>query len=167
MRLKTVGTTLFVVLTLAACSSAPPPAVPVHASDTYMERLTGSWSGSYWSADTGRRGQITFELEQSEEVAHGGVIMIPADARQLTPAWESHEVAVSPQPLHIEIVRAEDNQLTGTLEPYRDPECDCMLSTSFIGTIRNDSIEGSFVALGGPGHQKQTGRWKVDRKPPS
>ena len=156
-----------VVLALSACASSPPPQIPVHASEVYMERLAGTWSGSYWSADTGRRGRISFELEVAEGIAHGEVIMIPASGRDLSPAyedWQVHDRPATPTPLHIEIVRAADNQVSGTLEPYRDPDCDCLLATSFIGTLRDGVIEGSFVSLGGPGHRKQAGSWRVERR---
>ena len=161
--------TLLIALlaTMSACTQAPPPEVPVHASEVYMDRLAGDWSGSYWSGDTGRRGRITFDLSVAEGVAHGEVLMVPATGRQLAPAykdWESHDKSAAPTPLHIEIVRAADNQVTGTLEPYRDPDCDCLLSTSFTGTIRGDVIEGNYVSLGGPGHVRQVGNWRVERR---
>ena len=164
MRLNDRLAVLVTVLLLTGCSSAPAPEIAVHASERYLEKLAGSWSGNYWSATTGRRGRITFELEQSDGAAHGEVIMIPANRQQFEPAYEAHDLRASPRPLHIEIIRAKDNQVTGTLEPYRDPDCDCLLSTSFIGTIRGDEIEGEFVSLGGPGHIKQTGRWKIERQ---
>ena len=153
-----------VAVSFTACSSTPPPEVAVHASDVYMERLAGKWVGTYWSGSSGRSGRITFDLALDEGVAHGEVLMIPAAERETAPDYQRHDLSRSAKPLHIEIIKAADNQVTGTLEPYRDPDCDCMLSTSFVGTIRDDVIEGEFFSIGGPGHLTHTGRWEVERQ---
>jgi hypothetical protein len=50
------------------------------------------------------------------------------------------------------------------MEPYRDPACDCLLSTTFTGRRRGDVIEGTFVANPGPKHPVQTGTWSVSRQ---
>jgi hypothetical protein len=129
-----------------------------------MEALAGRWSGNYWGGPDGRSGVITFELVEGEGHAHGEVIMIPEDRRQFIPAYEPSRLLPSPQPLRVEFIRAADGQMTGTLEPYRDPGCECLLSTSFTGSIHDDVLEGSFVTVGGPGHLKEIGRWKAERR---
>ena len=152
------------LLLALACTSTPPPQVAVHASDTYMERLAGKWVGNYWSGSSGRSGRITFELTSEEGIAHGEVLMVPATKREDHPDAEPHDRSYAATPLHIELVKAADNRVTGTLEPYRDPDCDCMLSTSFFGTLRGDVIEGEFLSLGGPGHVTHTGGWRVEKQ---
>ena len=90
------GVLLLAALGLVACTTTPPPEIPLHASERYVERLAGQWVGSYWSAATGRRGRITFQLELDEGIAHGEVIMIPASADQYEPAYEPHDRRPSP-----------------------------------------------------------------------
>ena len=152
-----------IALVLLSCSATPPPEIPLNASESAMEGLAGTWSGNYWSGPQGRSGLITFKLEEGEGHAHGEVIMIPADRREFSPAYEPSQLLPSPQALRVEFIRAADGQLTGTLEPYRDPGCECLLSTSFTGSIHEEVLEGSFVTVGGPGHFKEMGRWKVER----
>lgn len=152
-----------VAVVLFSCSVTPPPEIPLNASESAMEALAGRWSGNYWGGPDGRSGSITFELTEGEGHAHGEVVMIPGDLRQFLPAYEPPQLLPSPQPLRVEFIRAADGQMTGTLEPYRDPGCECVLSTSFMGSIHEEVIEGSFVTVGGAGHLKEIGRWKVER----
>jgi hypothetical protein len=148
---------------LLSCTAIPPPEIPFNASESAMESLAGRWSGNYWGGPQGRSGLITFELEEGDGHAHGEVIMLPEDRREFSPAYRPTQLLPSPQPLRVEFIRAADGQMTGTLEPYRDPGCECLLSTSFMGSIHEEVIEGSFVTVGGPGHLKDMGNWKVER----
>lgn len=53
--------------------------------------------------------------------------------------------------------------ISGTLEPYRDPDCDCEASTTFSGVIHDGMIEGNFVTAS-RGARGTLGHWKVVRK---
>jgi hypothetical protein len=64
--------------------------------------------------------------------------------------------------LRISFVRVAEGQVTGVLEPYVAPDCQCRVTTSFTGTVKGDTIEGTF-ATRGPEGLEQTGRWKVSR----
>lgn len=55
------------------------------------------------------------------------------------------ELAAMPQMLDVQFVRAAGRQLTGTLKPYRDPDCVCDVRTVFIGTIESETIHGTFT----------------------
>lgn len=154
---------------LAACSAAPPPPpVSVEANQKDLSALAGKWSGDYFSGSTGRNGSIRLTLNAEEGALYGDVLMFPKGrTSSLEPANRTASASEAPrggQPLTIRFIVIEDGVVSGTLEPYRDPDCDCLLSTTFTGRVRGDVIEGSFVSHGGPGRTTQDGRWRVTRK---
>jgi hypothetical protein len=70
-----------------------------------------------------------------------------------------------PQLLTIRFVRAKGRQISGTLDRYWDPDCNCEMKTSFTGEINGDRIEGTFTSISGrPGVGRSTGWWEVTRK---
>lgn len=160
---------MVVAVILAACSSAPPPPpVSVDANPKDLNAMAGDWSGDYFSGATGRTGSIRFSLNAEEGALYGTVLMFPQGrSGEMEPANRRPDVSRAGQPLSVRFILIEDGVVSGTLEPYRDPDCDCFLSTTFTGRIRGNVIEGSFVSHGGPGHVVQDGRWKVTRKPAS
>lgn len=154
---------------LAACSSAPPPPpVSVDANPKDLNAMAGNWSGDYFSGATGRTGSIRFSLNAEQGALYGTVLMFPQGrSSAMEPANRQASPSQAPrggQPLSVRFIMIEDGVVSGTLEPYKDPDCDCFLSTTFTGRVRGDVIEGSFVSHGGPGHGIQDGRWKVTRK---
>lgn len=170
---KTPVPTLLTCLLWLACAPLPEPAeVPVVAADEDLSILVGEWSGEYTSVDTGRDGRIRFSLTADGDAAHGDVLMFPAvagdgdgdgggdDARR-------PDGPLGAQTLTIRFVRLrpEDETVTGTLEPYLDPDCDCMVTTTFTGRVSRDSIEGTFETRGGREYRDTSGRWRVDRRP--
>lgn len=151
---------------LGCASSAPPPLsaeIPVDATERGLDELEGTWSGAYSSVVTGRNGSIRFELEAGEEIAEGRVWMIA----QRRPDEEQPKAAMDDvpmvQPLLVSFIRMRDRVVTGSLEPYQDPECKCWLSTTFTGKLRADKMDGTFVIKGGEGHESATGTWEVHR----
>lgn len=164
---------MVLAVVLAACSSAPPPPpVSVDASQKDLNALAGDWSGDYFSGATGRNGALRFTLNAEQGALYGTVLMFPQGrSSALEPANRQASPSTSAprggQPLSIRLIMIEDGMVSGTLEPYKDPDCDCFLSTTFTGRVRGDTIQGSFVSHGGPGHGTQDGRWKVTRKPAS
>ncbi len=171
--LQTHGLTPLVLVTaivLPGCGSAPPPPpVSVYGGASELAALAGTWNGQYWSADTGRSGTIRFELAADGTGAAGEVLMqtidrpgdrTPANARPDVPAVQS---------LAIRFVRVADGaglSVSGTLEPYRDPDCGCVLSTTFVGQLQGDVLAGTFVSNGGPGHPAAHGKWRAERAHP-
>ena len=151
---------------MAACAAAPPPPpVSVDASPKDLNAMAGDWSGDYFSGATGRTGSIRFSLNAEEGALYGTVLMFPqGKSSEMEPANRRSETPRGGQPLSIRFIMIEDGMVSGTLEPYKDPDCDCFLSTTFTGRVRGDVIQGSFVSHGGPGHGTQDGRWKVTRK---
>ena len=137
-----VPVVLAVILT--ACSAAPTPSpVSVDANQQDLNAEQGAVSGTVLMFPKGRSSA-----------------MEPAD-RQASPSTSAPRGG---QPLSIRFIVVEDGVVSGTLEPYKDPDCDCLLSTTFTGRVHGDVIQGSFVSHGGPGRVAQDGRWKVTRK---
>ena len=65
--------------------------------------------------------------------------------------------------LSIRFVRAEGETVTGTLDPYWDPDCSCEVTTTFIGAIFGDRIAGTFTSMRTAG--RVSGTWKATRRP--
>jgi hypothetical protein len=151
-------TLVAVAATMLACTETPPPQVPLAASPAALADLAGEWRGEYWSAGTGRRGSIRFLVDAAAEgVAHGDVVMVAEPHGGQPPAGPVVET------LAIRLVTVRGGLVTGALEPYRDPTCDCLVSNSFTGELRGDLIDGGFVSFGGAAHVPQSGRWRVAR----
>jgi len=174
MRIGALTKTLLaggVAIVMTACVEQPPPrAIPIDAKAADALVLEGEWSGSYWSVDTGRSGRIRFSLTADDDRAYGDVLMLPSmrsesqEDRTLVPA-NQRDIA-DPETLAIEFVRIDSSTETvsGTLEPYRDPDCDCIVSTTFTGLVSRDSIEGTFVMQAGGSHPLRRGNWSVERR---
>jgi hypothetical protein len=157
---------LCVVLALAACSTTSPP-VPVQATESDLQRLAGQWEGEYSSEATGRSGSIQFKLISGEDHAHGDVLMIargatvPYRAAVTTGREQAHPGS---QLLTIRFVSSTGGTVTGTLDPYHDPDCDCEVETSFSGKVEGDTIAGTFTSTSSRSAGRTGGRWKVTRK---
>jgi len=153
------------VLAGACAAPAPPPPVPLRGEAADLSRLAGEWNGEYTSASSGRSGSIRMTLEAATpEMAFGDVLMFPARPEERPEAVNPERGDAGPQALAIRFVSVTGDSVSGTLEPYRDPACACVVSTTFSGRVRGDVIEGTFVSHGGAGYLPNEGRWRVDRK---
>lgn len=152
---------------LAACQGPQPP-VPVLGE---IEVLAGRWEGEYGSRESGRAGSILFTLQAGTDTAHGDVLMVPR-AWDLPPqprAGDPDAMDVRrdrpPQALPIAFVRAVGDVVEGRLEPYRDPDCGCVLTTVFMGKLVNPAtFEGTFTSIHGSGDRTVRGWWRVTRR---
>ena len=122
-----------------------------------ISAMAGRWEGSYSSEATGRSGTIVFEVKSGS--ARGDVLMVPKGAK-VPAATES--LQTMPQVLNISFVDAEGGVVKGTMDPYRDPDCDCQVQTTFVGIRKGDSIEGTYTTTGDT--HLTTGRWSIVRK---
>jgi len=179
---KKLPATLSVSLGLAAllaasCASTPdptPPSVPVEAgSHKDLSSLVGKWGGDYSSQETGRNGSIVFEFKSSGEsnVAHGDVLMWPKGSKDpVTHVPKSgdlteEQLRTMPQILTISFVSAVNGQIKGTMDVYTDPDCQCDVETTFVGTVQKDTISGTFrTERLDHTHAATNGVWKVSKQ---
>lgn len=150
----------------AACHS-PMPVVSVEAEPDLLQEMVGRWEGTYESEENGREGTVQFELTATGDTARGEVLMMPA--------WTSEQYQGSargeprdrrpvrePVRLPIRFVRIQQGQVLGTLDPYIDPDCDCKVTTNFIGSVDGDDARGVF-AIRGMKTWLAMGEWRAQR----
>ena len=158
---KPVALAILTASFLAACSASKNPAPPVPVAGSDASALAGRWEGDYSSEATGRSGSIVFELRAGDRVAHGDVYMKPAEGAASTLPGVSPPI---PQILNINFVSSSGGVVTGTMDPYRDPRCDCEVQTTFVGRVAGDTIEGTFTTTPSGNAPITSGRWKIARK---
>lgn len=140
------------------CASKTPE-IELSSSDFDLNPLVGEWRGDYSNPEIGRGGTIAFTLRAGESAASGKVVMIPTSGDFVT-----HAATVGPV-LTIHFIRKEGRKVTGTLDPYRDPACDCQANTTFEGAFTDGrTIEGTFTTVQSlAGRSATHGKWKVTR----
>ena len=155
------------LVALAACAYNPPP-VAIEARAEDVETLAGHWIGEYDSGDTGRSGSISFTLAAGEDHAHGDVLMIARGADHSYHSWPASTPGQTPiqrsEVLTIRFVAVGHGEVSGLLDPYRDPDCACRAVTRFQGRLGDDTIEGTFVTNTSAATAPSHGTWIVRRK---
>jgi hypothetical protein len=73
------------------------------------------------------------------------------------------QIPVAPEILSIRIVRVEDGTLRGDLQTYWDPDRETAATTTFRGTLREDTIVGTFLTTFASGTLETRGQWRVTR----
>ena len=171
--MKTLKSAVLLCLVVASACSLRQTPVPVISDAGSTAALVGDWAGEYSSSQTGRSGSITFQLASQKDTAYGDVIMIPRTQAVQIPTRDPSQVSgVRPQaaaePLTIRFVQLEGGTVSGTLSPYKDPECGCPVTTTFTGKFTGpNTIEGKYTTRGtGFGHIPAEGIWKVTRSMP-
>lgn len=152
---------------MVACATKT-PGTEVTASDFDLNPLVGEWRGNYSSAQTGRTGTIAFTLRAGQSSASGNVVIIPRPDSLLTPAEREMLSNVSNPgrtAVSIHFLRKEGGNVNGTLDSYRDPDCDCMVTTTYQGTFTDGrTIEGTYTTVPStPGSSVTGGKWRVIR----
>ncbi|HJP84663.1 MAG TPA: hypothetical protein VJ852_01625 [Gemmatimonadaceae bacterium] len=142
------------------------PGIQLASSDFDLNPLVGQWRGSFSSSQTGRTGTIAFNLNAGESAATGNVVMFAKPDSLLTP--EEREMAANVPDrsvLKIHFVRKQGGTISGGLDPYRDPDCNCTVTTLFQGAFTNAAtIEGTYTTVRSlPGSDIVSGTWKVTR----
>jgi len=169
IRSPTLPGLFLLALSLSACGAARSP-VPLVGASTDVSALTGEWSGDYSSAESGRSGSISFTLRAAGDSAFGDVVMIPsAWGRPLMPYREGNTAGAAGNQqtastvLSIRFVRVEHGHVSGTLDPYADPQTGARLLTTFSGELNGTTITGTYTTRL-PSGDTQTGRWTVQRR---
>jgi hypothetical protein len=154
---------LLVLTVTIACASLPDP-VPVFGDINDLSALVGEWSGEYDGGSNGRAGSIVFDLRSPTETAHGDVIMIPRTSGRV-PTGQGERGPLEPrgsQVISISSLRVAGGEISGTLAPYTDPDCNCTVRTTFGGRLHGNTIDGTFVTRGAG--SEQSGRWTVTKR---
>jgi hypothetical protein len=149
----------------AGCLTVPAP-TPVSGPETAVQRLAGEWTGYYVGTKSHRSGAISFSLQAGDTTAYGEVVMVPREYWRYDPARE-RSVRVTPPPvlLTVTFVRVMNGEVTGVLEPYSDPDCDCLVVTTFTGQMTTPhTITGTFATRIVGTSAQQSGRWQVTRR---
>lgn len=167
LRFNTLSSVVL-ALGFSACAASQTP-VPLVGAATDISALTGEWVGDYSSPESGRSGSITFTLRAAGDSAFGDVIMVPAAwGRPLVP-WREQSAGVGVNQtvattvLTIRFVRVEQGHVSGTLDPYADPQTGARLFTTFSGELKGNTIAGNYTTRL-PSGETQTGRWSVQRR---
>jgi hypothetical protein len=163
-------TTLSLVLlplALSACGASRSP-VPLVGAASDISTLAGEWTGDYSSVESGRSGSITFTLRAATDSAFGDVVMIPAGLGRPLQPWRGDNMAGGAQMpastvLTVRFVRVESGHVSGTLDPYADPQTGARLLTTFSGELTGNTIAGTYTTRL-PSGDTQTGRWTVQRR---
>ena len=161
--------TLTLALVTAGCGWRRTP-VPIISDNGSTGLLVGTWAGEYSSTQTGRSGSISFDLASEKDTAYCDVVMIPA-VRSLRIATNTgvEGPAVRPmptaEPLKLRFIRLGEGRVTGTMEPYKDPDCGCLVTTTFEGKFTGaNTIQGTYLTTSTGFHQETGGKWKVTRQ---
>ncbi len=147
-----------------ACRYQPSP-VTLRGRPPEIAALAGEWGGEYSGSQSGRSGSISLRITAGGDTAYGDVVMVSNIGQRLVAAHGEREHlahARSADVLRIAFVRVAEGRVTGMLEPYVAPDCECRVTTSFSGTIQGDVVEGTFTTRGAGGLE-QSGRWRVSR----
>jgi hypothetical protein len=155
-------------IALIGCASKPTP-VTVTGDVADRASLAGTWGGEYSSPVTGRSGSIVFKLSNNGEAASGDVVMVPKGYGKPLVRYDrsmptNTQTGADSQVLTIRLVRISGDSVSGVLDAYRDPQCDCPVETTFSGRVNGDRIDGTFITRGSATVAPQTGTWRVKRE---
>lgn len=142
--------TALVALFLTGCATSR-ASVPVRGEVTETALLAGEWRGQFDGAREERHGKIEFNLEMGRHTADGEVVVFAPKKGE------------PPMQLRIEYLAVEDNKITGKIEPYTDPECDCVVETEFEGDLTGDFIIGTYAARMPATGAARKGEWSAER----
>ena len=153
------------VALITGCSSTSQTPVRLQGDPASMARLAGAWTGQYWGASGGRGGSLAFSLRSGTDSLYGDVTMIDSRGQHIRAADPTGEHAMhvrSPQQLRIDFVAIRADSVRGVLEPYVAPDCECTVSTTFLGQVRGNEIKGTFQTRNA-GRVQAEGAWEMKR----
>src|SRR6266566_2530744 len=129
------------LVALAACASKQTP-IQLQGEPAAIATLTGDWDGEYWSGGpSGRRGTLKFYIGAGTDSTFGDVTMVTPMGESVQPVDQGpvHRAHTRlAQSLRIDFARVANGAVTGVLEPYIAPDCECEVTTTFTGTISGD-----------------------------
>lgn len=153
------------VVLAVGCRTAPQRPVQLQGEPIAIAWLAGTWTGEYWNGAGGRGGSLSFTLRGGSDNLYGDVTMLlprreqvraadPTDPRAMQVSW--------PRELQIEVIAVHADSIEGVLAPYVAPDCDCTVTTRFLGQVRGDRVAGTFQTRAG-GRTLAEGEWELKR----
>jgi hypothetical protein len=165
------------VLGLGGCRYHMDP-VPLRGDPFELRLMAGSWAGEYAGVESGRSGTIGFNISANADSAFGNVILTARDEHNAYPpfAGDPPMLSIDPRGLHlgsaamvqglrIRFVGVAGGRVGGTIQPYRAPDCQCVVHTVFSGRVVGDTIRGTFITTLDDDSEQQ-GTWRVTRMRP-
>jgi hypothetical protein len=141
--------TLVVSLVLSCSSSKQ--GISLVGEKGEISDLTGMWRGTYDSDDGTRTGTIELNIAKDAKTATGSVIMRMSDNPDM------------PLRLAIRFVQIAEGWVSGRLDPYEDPDCNCLVESLFQGRLSGDSMVGTYSTRGVAEEFLRTGSWLMTR----
>lgn len=129
----------------AACGGAVSQ-IEMKGKEPDLAAIAGDWAGKYQGMETGRTGDIQFSLQLGRHTADGEIFM-----------------GGSRTPLKIRFVQVQRGQISGQIEPYTEPSCNCQVQTEFLGTVAGNEIDGTFTTKVPANGAEMHGTWSVAR----
>ena len=153
---------VFGAVVFSSCSGSK---VPVLGDEEGIQMLAGKWKGTYTNPVTGGSGFIEFNLKAGTDSAKGNVVMTPKESKlPYEPANEHNEPYSEPRALTISFVKVTGGYVSGMLDKYLAPECNCVMETSFTGKLEDNIIKGTFKTVNTDTGDSSTGEWEVEKK---
>lgn len=162
---RTRTTTMLAGLVAFTACTYYPANFPIYGTTDERARLAGDWEGEFDDSRAGGGGSISFRLEAGRDSASGDVTLLASHIGNAQLGYETRVPTArtaTRTTLRIGYASVGASLVEGILEPFRDPECDCMVDTSFRGELRGDSIVGRYVSR--RGWTMRRGEWRMSRR---
>lgn len=156
---------------VTGCRTMPPPPTQFTIPVANVQPLVGEWQGEYVADDPDRRqGSLAFTLVAGSNDAHGSLTMSAAGGDRVfdryrserTPSTSADTTLRAELPA-IQFVRVMGSKVSGTIDAYWDPDCQCPAVMTLHGDLQGDSIDGTFRATYDGKKPDLTGKWTVKR----
>jgi hypothetical protein len=157
----------FMLIILGGCTATTETKNDIEVRGSDLSQLEGHWEGGYSSAITKRSGSISFDLFANQSNAIGQVILemyVPSTRSDGSSKKSKVRLLTkSSLPLVISFLEIEDGKVSGEVSPYLDLGSNRIINTTFIGTLRENQIKGTFKSNVSGSSDSYTGIWSVDR----
>ena len=168
---------LAIAMVLATgCSSAPSLPAAAPGPQVSVGQFTGEWLGSYRGHTFKRDGPLSILIEAADTAAsaadrvpvHGHVKFggVPRGRRDSAfPLSAEERRNATEQTVPVDSARLTANGIVLWLQSYHDPGCSCTVSLTARGSLRGDTLVGTYSAETGPTNlAERRGRWRVVRQ---
>jgi hypothetical protein len=168
--------TVIAVALATGCSSSPSLPAAAPGPQVSVGQFTGEWLGSYRGHTFKRDGTLSILIEAADSAAsvadrvpvHGQVKFggVPRNRRDSAfPLTADERRNATEQTVPVDSARLTANGIVLWLQSYHDPGCSCTVSLTARGSLRGDTLVGTYSAETGPTNlAERRGRWRVVRQ---